>query len=409
MPEPLAPLRRELDIMPSPVPEQPGLLLRDPFRYAEAVIIVPPLPAQTLALFDGEHTETDLKATFTRLTGDILKSADAARHLAASLDEHGFLESPAFYELKERKQREFARAEVRAPAHAGTGYPDQAEALGRQLEEYGASPEARPSGDSLIGLAAPHVSPAGGYRFYAAAYRRLNPSYAGKTFVVLGTSHYGEPEKFGLTRKPYATPWGPIETDVSLVDRLEAAAPAAVEMEDYCHATEHSIEFQCIFLAHALGTTDFKIVPILCGPLAESLFTGRAPEANERVRRFYDALGEPAAERRGDLVWILGIDMAHIGRRYGDSMPAHANEGHLVEVRERDEERLERVCAADREGFFELVHPGQDELRWCGYSPLYAFLSCVDRTQGRVLRYEQWNIDEQSVVSFAGIEFRAAE
>ncbi len=403
----LAPLRRELDIMPSPVPEQPGLLMRDPFQYTEAVIIVPPLPAQTLALFDGEHTETDLTAAFTRFTGDIIKSADAARHLAASLDEHGFLESPAFYELKERKRREFAEAEFRAPAHAGSGYPEEAEALTKQLHEYGASPEPESSSDSLIGLAAPHVSPAGGYRSYAAAYRRLNSSYAGKTFVILGTSHYGEPEKFGLTRKPYLTPWGPIETDVSAVDRLVAAAPTAVEMEDYCHASEHSIEFQCIFLAHVLGTTDFKIVPILCGPPADGLFTGRAPEANDRVRGFFDALGEAAEERRRDLVWILGIDMAHIGRRYGDSTPAHAEEGRLLEVRERDKERLERVCAADREGFVELVRPGQDELRWCGYSPLYTFLSVVKGTQGEVLRYEQWNTDEESVVSFAGIEFRS--
>ena len=68
MPEPLARLRRELDIMPSPVPEQPGLLMRDPFGYTEAVIIVPPLPARTLGLFDGEHTEADLKAAFVRFS-----------------------------------------------------------------------------------------------------------------------------------------------------------------------------------------------------------------------------------------------------------------------------------------------------------------------------------------------------
>ena len=29
-----------------------------------------------------------------------------------------------------------------------------------------------------------------------------------------------------------------------LVDELAAAAPNAVRMEDYCHAVEHSIEFQ---------------------------------------------------------------------------------------------------------------------------------------------------------------------
>ena len=41
-------------------------------------------------------------------------------------------------------------------------------------------------------------------------------------------------------------------------------------MEDYCHASEHSIEFQCVFLQQALAGGDFKIVPILCGPLTES-------------------------------------------------------------------------------------------------------------------------------------------
>ena len=30
---------------------------------------------------------------------------------------------------------------------------------------------------------------------------------------MLGTSHYGTPERFGLTRKPYATPFGPAGTD----------------------------------------------------------------------------------------------------------------------------------------------------------------------------------------------------
>ena len=32
-------LRAGLDIFPSPVPERPGLLLRDPFRYTEEIII----------------------------------------------------------------------------------------------------------------------------------------------------------------------------------------------------------------------------------------------------------------------------------------------------------------------------------------------------------------------------------
>lgn len=405
MPEPLAPLRRELDIIPSPAPEQPGLLMRDPFRYTDAMIVVPPLLAQALVLFDNEHTELDLKAFLTRITGNVLRSAEIAEQFIHALEENGFLESPRFYEMRDRKRREFAEAEIRTPAHAGIAYPAEKDALKEKLTEYGASPDRNADGDSLAAIAAPHVSPEGGWRSYAAAYRKLNSDYADKTFVLLGTSHYGEPEKFGLTRKPYVTPFGTIETDRKLVDILEKKAQRAVEMEDYCHSSEHSIEFQCIFLAHVLGTSQFKVVPILCGPLAESLLTGKAPETNKKVHGFLDALGEMAETHGDKLVWVLGIDMAHIGRRYGDQMPAEADKGQMLEVRERDIDRIERICAADADGFFEKVHPEQDSLRWCGYSPVYTFLRAVPGIEGKLLQYEQWNIDQQSVVSFAGIEF----
>jgi AmmeMemoRadiSam system protein B len=404
MAQPLHSLRRELDIMPSPVPDRPGILIRDPFQYSDAMIIVPPLLAQGLALFDGEHTDLDLRALLTRLTGE-LETSEMVQNLIQALDLSGFLESERFFEMRDGKQRAFAEAELRLPAHAESGYPAEPGPLRAKLTEYGADPETG-SLDSLAALAAPHVSPEGGFRSYAAAYRRLSPSYADHTFVILGTSHYGQPEKFGLTRKPYVTPFGALRTDRSLVDRLAAAAPDAIVMEDYCHATEHSIEFQCVFLQHALGTPEVEAVPILCGPLVESLLTGKAPESNQNVRRFFDALGEMAAKLGDKLIWVLGVDMAHIGRRYGDRYAAKAGQGPLAEVRARDEQRLERICEGDAAGFFELVHPNHDDLRWCGYSPIYTFLHVTEKLHGEVLSYEQWNIDQQSVVSFAGVEFR---
>jgi AmmeMemoRadiSam system protein B len=53
-----------------------------------------------------------------------------------------------------------------------------------------------------------------------------------------------------LTRKPFETPFGRTRIDKDLVDEL-AVQPAAL-MEDYCHAVEHSIEFQVLFL-QAIG------------------------------------------------------------------------------------------------------------------------------------------------------------
>jgi predicted class III extradiol MEMO1 family dioxygenase len=99
--------------------------------------------------------------------------------------------------------------------------------------------------------------------------------------------------------------------------------------------------------------------------------------------------------------------MAHMGRRYGDAFRARADQGLMEDVAARDRERIERLLAGDADGFWELVQ-GQDELKWCGTSPLYAFLRAASPVRGTLLRYEQWNIDATSVVSFASLAFARA-
>lgn len=390
--------------MPSPSPEQPGLLVRDPFRYSPAMLIIPPALVPSLVFFDGEQTDLDLKADLCRRTGQLI-SDDVIREFAQALESQGFLETEEYYQMRETRQREFRDAPERAPNHAGSAYPDQPEVLRSQFREYlGLAENSRPEAKDVIGLAAPHVSPFGGAKSYGTAYARLAPSLAEKTFVVLGTSHYGFPERFGLTRKPFVTPLGRLEVDLPLVNWLAGQAGDAVLMEDYCHAIEHSIEFQCVFLQHALGPS-VRILPILCGPFFESLATGSPPESHAGVERFLSALGELAEREASRLFWILGIDLAHIGRRYGDRSAVRAGEGHMEAVERQDYERLARACAGDHQGFFELVHPEQDRLRWCGYSALYTFLKAVPAARGSLLHYEQWNIDPESVVSFAALEF----
>jgi AmmeMemoRadiSam system protein B len=176
-------------------------------------------------------------------------------------------------------------------------------------------------------------------------------------------------------------------------------------MEDYCHAVEHSIEFQVVFLQHLFGP-DIRIVPILCGAFAKSIYTGCKPEHDEEVRSFLDRLGNIAAREGKRLLWVLGIDMAHMGARYGDRLPARANTGEMTEVARRDQERIGRINAADALGFWDLVQQNQDDLKWCGSSPLYTFLKAVPDARGTLRRYEQWNIDDASVVSFAALSFR---
>jgi hypothetical protein len=238
---------------------------------------------------------------------------------------------------------------------------------------------------------------------YRAAYSALSPEDADKTFVILGTSHYGQPDRLGLTRKPFVTPFGETLPDLDLVGRLEREAPGAIS-EDYCHKVEHSIEFQVVFLQHLYGPR-IKVVPILCGSYARSIYLGGAPEDDDQVRRALGVLGEIAAKESGRLRFVLGVDMAHMGVRYGDQFEAHAEHDEMEQVRQRDRGRIASVEAGDAQAFWEQVQENRDDLKWCGSSPIYTFMRVVPEAKGRLLHYHQWNIDQQSVVSFAAMEF----
>ncbi len=400
----LARLRGDLDIMPSPVEDRPGLLLRDSLHYSDAVLIVPPELIQCLTCFDGEKTERDLHEMLYRMSGD-LRAGEMGDQLAEALARSGFLEDETFEQLRDARHREFAEAPVRMPIHAGSAYPADPEELTEVMRYWMPETESDGSGEKLIGIAAPHVSPEGGYTSYRAAYSHLGPQLRDRTFVILGTSHYGAPDKFGLTRKSYVTPFGEARTDTALVDELAAAAGDAIGMEDYCHSVEHSIEFQVLFLQSVFGP-DISVLPILCGSYFPSLYGGGMPEDNESVRRFLGSLGEIAAREEDRLCWVLGVDMAHMGVRYGDEFEAIANADEMVAVEERDQRRMERIAAGDAPGFWELVRENRDDLKWCGSSPFYTFLKVRPNARGVVNQYEQWNIDQHSVVTFAGMSFR---
>ncbi len=422
----LARLRSDLDVMPSPVEAQPGIFMRDPFRYSEASIVVPPALVRGLRCFDGHSTTADLAAVFVRAGAAPAEAEAVVAQLDEALSGCGFLEDEAFRRLRETRQRAFRAATLRPPIHAGGGYPEDVEALGATLASWTATAAAagrvprapsRTHGQAsvrasrrlppppAVAIAAPHASPHGGPSTYAAAYGALTPEHAERTFVVLGTSHYGSPDRFGLTRKDFVTPLGRAVTDTAIVDGLIREAPQAFADEDYCHAVEHSIEFQVLFLQHRFGP-GVRIVPVLCGPFRFDPRGRTRPEESADLARAFDALGELHARRGRELCWVLGVDMAHVGRRYGDAVAVQAADPTMQAVEARDRQRLAAIAAGDAGGFWAGIHQnGDDDLKWCGSSPLYTFLRAVPGMRGRLLDYHQWNIDDASVVSFAALSF----
>ncbi|HXE11011.1 MAG TPA: AmmeMemoRadiSam system protein B [Bryobacteraceae bacterium] len=401
MAENLPSLRNNLDFMPSTDPGRPGLVIRDPYQFSDSVLIVPTPLVPLLDCFDGDHSELDLRAEIVHITGEI-QVGDIERNLFESLDGAGFLENETYRRMRKEREAEFVAAPLRPAVFAGSAYPNERGELSSLMKSRIGMARGTTSN---VAIAAPHASPDGAWGSYRAAYTAFPSTGDGvHTFVVLGTSHYGAPDRFGLTRKTFATPYGDAQTERALIDELEAAAPGAIRMEDYCHAVEHSIEFQIVFLQHLYGPA-IRILPILCGPFVRSIYEGGLPEDNEHVRRFFDTLANIRAREGKRLFWVLGVDMAHMGRRYGDPLTAYADRGEMAGVRERDQERIAQLAAGNILGYWDLIQNNHDDLKWCGASPFYTFLKIMPPLKGELLDYSQWQIDPYSVVSFAAMRF----
>src|SRR3954469_15372301 len=95
MSQPLPRLRMNLDFMPSPVEDRPGLLIRDSYQYSDATLIIPPVLVQCLQCFDGQQTSLDLRELLVRITGELDVGA-IQQHLIDTLSNAGFLTDDTF-------------------------------------------------------------------------------------------------------------------------------------------------------------------------------------------------------------------------------------------------------------------------------------------------------------------------
>ena len=117
---------------------------------------------------------------------------------------------------------------------------------------------------------APHIDLSVGYKAYASTYGLLKHTRPTRV-IVLGTGHQLQEGLFSLTEKDFETPLGVTPTEGNGVDDLRKSAPDIMAPDDFVHRSEHSIEFQLIFLQHQLKETPFTLIPILCGNLQAGL------------------------------------------------------------------------------------------------------------------------------------------
>ncbi len=149
----------------------------------------------------------------------------------------------------------------RAPAVAGTFYPDETAALEGAIDRY--LSDCEPGAEAPKALIVPHAGYVYSGPVAARAYARLAPARGRiRRVVLIGPSHYVAFQGLAVpATEAFVTPLGPVLLDREAVDRLCALPQVAVK--DAAHAREHSLEVQIPFLQRVLG--GFVLIPLVTG------------------------------------------------------------------------------------------------------------------------------------------------
>jgi AmmeMemoRadiSam system protein B len=411
------PIIRPVEAFPMEQQDQTVICLRDPSGLAPEPIMLGMGAYFLVTLFDGTNSTLDLQAAFSHRFGEVIPS-EKIRELVTALDGAYFLDSPAFAERVRSVREEFRQSPSRAAALAGLCYETEPSRLRAEIESFFERPKA-PGRDALAapgpstatgglaGLIAPHIDPRRGAAAYAWAYNELRRRERPELIVILGTSHYGAgPELFSATRKNYLTPLGAVPTDRAFVERLAARYARSrggdLFADEMLHRNEHSIEFQALFLAWALGVEGYQVAPILVSSFHQMVRDGESPAGNDRVAPFLDALREELATERRRVLILAGVDFAHVGRKFGDSFGV--DDGVTERVRREDLALIETIKAGDPSGFFADIAREGDQRKICGLAPMYTQLELLSGRRARLLHYDiALEPQTDSLVSFASL------
>ncbi len=405
--------RHDLEFIPFDHEGRNMVLVRDRLELVPHGTGVPAGLLPVLALMDGARSLAELETEITALQGGRPVSRDDILSVLGELDAAGLLDTPRYRERKEAAAAAFAAEPVRAAVFAGQAYPDTPALLSpyldAMLDAAPPAPSTSPAG-RLTAVMAPHIDPEAGKAGYGAAYAALRDAVArGETprrVVVLGVGHQIIKGLYCLTDKAFATPLGDVPADREAVAALRRAGGASVDPADLPHRSEHSVEFQAVFLRHILGDAPFALVPVLCGSALGALPKHSRQAFRAYAGPFLDALRDIAADP--DTLVVAGVDLFHIGPKFGHDVPAEALE---AEALAHDKALLAALARGDATGFWDESARVRDAYNVCGFTALATLaeiLPSVSPISMTLLTHDVMREAEtRSAVSFAGAVFSA--
>lgn len=378
--------------------------IRDPQNSDNPPLMVSELALYLMTFFDGNNSIDSIITTFKKKYDKQIVKSDIDS-LVNTLDGSLLLENENYLNHNKLIESNFFNSETRKAYLSGLSYPENKDKLNNLLNEYFVKAREKlpikNKNEVLRGLVSPHIDFNRGGTSYAVAYREILSKTNADTYLIFGTTHYAQNKNpFILTRKPFSTPLGTVDTDNEFLNRLEDKCDWDLYEGEIFHRTEHSIEFQVVFLQHILKEREFKIIPILCNSFHQFVGNGSSPFEDNKISTFLTELKNIIDSYGDSALVIAGVDLAHVGPKFGDKN--QVDEKTLSWIRSRDTISLEFTEQIDAEGFYRSVEEEKDKRKICGLSSIYSMLKITDASYGTILDYDNaLEEDTGSVVTFA--------
>ncbi|MBT4125200.1 MAG: AmmeMemoRadiSam system protein B [Chloroflexi bacterium] len=394
-------------------------LLKDLRRLNDQSLMVPAPLGLYLQGVDGTNTLNEItKAAISGGAPSVPR--ETLDELMNRLDDMLLLSNGKYSVEIEQRLDEYRSAPERTPALADLAYPSDTADLRGYLDGFAfpyMNDDSMADDDlpadvdvELKGIVSPHIDFERGGDSYGMIWEQVRDQLQDvELFVVFGTDHNGEGPRLTLTKQDYRTPLGMLETDTELVDEISRILSSDRTVDDhpfadeFNHANEHSIELATVWLHRAIGSSNAKMLPILCGSFG-GLLEGGSPNIDDHpeIGRVIRLLQDVAGERR--TMFIAAADLSHVGPAFGEDelMPKDSEDRRRVE--EEDAVLLEAIVSGSRRRFFEAIRNNDDRNRICGFAPIYMTMWAADTTIGTWIGYQQCQADEEdtSFVSIAG-------
>lgn len=414
--QPLPPLKTGLEAIQIQHEGNPMVLLRDQEGIVRQSMAVT-LPGFIIAAsLNGKNTMADVQRIFSENTGVMIKTEEITSMLA-QLEKGDMLETEGLKKKRKQVLDDFIKSPVRKPFHIGGGYPEDNLELAAFLGKFfqaakgpGKQLSSNPVGAAPQGLFAPHIDFYRGGPAYAWAYQNLSETTPPDVVVAFGVAHVSPNSPWVFADKTFETPYGPLGVNADVYQELESCLWYNPEVDLWTHRTEHSLEFQALWLKYLWREKTPSWVPILTSSFLP-FCPDKPPSTVKSLEEGIQKMGEKLKARQaaGQKILILaGVDMAHVGPRFGDNVPMGPETD--KKVASEDSASIEHALKLDADAMYMSVVADNEWRKWCGLSAMYTAIRLIKilsdgKATGEFLSYGQAPDPLGGLVSFASVVF----